>query len=248
MKKNMKDNLIEIFDRLIDHAPAVLSILPEGKNAKDLYISAPAIIIKYFMEAIESKSTVSQRKKQPSYRNIKLIPSTDWALTFFHMDYILLNEKWMIHKIYLTPPQNKLKCGEEDFRYEAFFIRVRNLLQDSLNEMKLGKQQTISNIPLSEEQLKELKNILACDNSDLANEPQFFDESGLNPKKFIDKRIALCNVFGLDFWDALGMFCHPYDIERLKALHKGQTIKEFEKLNKRPNEDETLQQILNNEN
>jgi hypothetical protein len=54
----MSDHLIELFDRLIDKAPSVLSTMPEGKHAHDLYISAPAIIIKYFMEAVESRFAI----------------------------------------------------------------------------------------------------------------------------------------------------------------------------------------------
>jgi hypothetical protein len=92
----------------------------------------------------------------------------------------------------------------------------------------------MQNFTLSEKQLADLKHILSCDNAELADEPEFFEETGLDPKLFIAERIALCNAFKIDFWNTIGLYSTPYNTKRLKALYTGQSIKEFEKKHKRP--------------
>lgn len=131
MKKDFGDFLIEVFDRLIDKASGVLSELNESRHANDLYISAPAILIKYFLEAIEIKFLIRQYEKEPKYRNIRLIPSMDWAITFFYKDYVLYKEDWMIHKISLVPPVNTKKGEPDEYSYNAFLIKIQDLFYNT---------------------------------------------------------------------------------------------------------------------
>lgn len=245
MQKNMSDHLIQLFDRLIDNAPCVLSALAEGKHADELYISAPAIIVKYFVEAVDSRFAVPQTKEQPAYRNIIIIPSSDWALSFFHKDYILLNESWMIHQIFLTPLQYKIKCGEDDFKYDAFLSRVGESLQHSLEVSEHEAGGKISNFRLSEAQLMDLKHVLTIANSYLGKGLEFFQERGLDLKEHIGDRIALCNIFGFDFWDMLKVLCDDYEIKSLKVLQEGKSITDPEMFYERLSSEEFIQHLQN---
>ncbi|HEY5408352.1 MAG TPA: hypothetical protein VIJ92_14760 [Ginsengibacter sp.] len=87
---------------------------------------------------------------------------------------------------------------------------------------------------LTEKQFNDLKHILTVDNANLADHPEFFDELGLDHKEFIAERIALCNAFKIDFWNTVDAFSPSYNLQRLKALYNGQSIKEFEEQHKRP--------------
>ena len=97
---------------------------------------------------------------------------------------------------------------------------------------------------LTEKQFADLKHILMTDNADLADHPEFFEESWLDPKEFIAERIALCNAFKIDFWNTVDLFSTPYHLQRLKALYNGQSIKEFEEQHKRPTPSEFAKEIL----
>jgi hypothetical protein len=130
----------------------------------------------------------------------------------------------MIHQIFLTPLPYKIKCGANDFKYDAFLSRVGESLQHSLKVSEQEEGGKISNFRLSEAQLMELEHILSLVNSDLAKDLQFFQEKGLDLKKHIDDRIALCNAFAFDFWDTLKVFCDLHEIKRLKALQEGKSI------------------------
>ena len=78
---------------------------------------------------------------------------------------------------------------------------------------------------LTEKQFNDLKHILTVDNANLADHPEFFDESGLDPKEFIPERIALCNALKIDYWDTVIAFSPSYNLQRLQALFNGQSIK-----------------------
>ena len=96
------------------------------------------------------------------------------------------------------------------------------------------------NFTLTEKHYADLKHILMSDNSDLANNPEFFEEASSDPyadfdtKKYIDDRIELCKALGIDFWESASVFSQPYDIRRLKAIYQGESLKEYEEKHQRP--------------
>lgn len=130
MNKDFGDSLIKLFDRVIDEASPVLSALVNTKHRNDVYISSPSILIKYLLAANEIKHLITEYDKYLKYRNIRLIPSTDWAITFFHKDYVLHKEDWMIRKISLPPPANIKKEEEKHYTYNAFFIKIQDMFGD----------------------------------------------------------------------------------------------------------------------
>jgi hypothetical protein len=104
---------------------------------------------------------------------------------------------------------------------------------------------------LTEKQYEDLKDILMSENSDLANHPEFFEETtsdpeaGFDTKNYIDERIELCKALGIDFWESAAAFSQPYDIRRLKALYEGQSLKEFEEKHQRPTGIEFIKDVFN---
>jgi hypothetical protein len=107
------------------------------------------------------------------------------------------------------------------------------------------------NFTLTEKQYADLNHILMCDNADLADHPQFFEETASDPyadfdtKKYIDDRIELCKAFEIDFWESASAFSHPYNIRRLKAIYGGQSIKEFEEKHERATGIESFNDLIN---
>lgn len=100
------------------------------------------------------------------------------------------------------------------------------------------------NFTLTGKQFAELKHILTVDNAGLADHPEFFEESDLDPKKFIAERIALCNALKIDFWKTVDAFSTIYNAKRLKALYDGQSIKEFEELHNKSFPSEFTKEIF----
>jgi hypothetical protein len=107
------------------------------------------------------------------------------------------------------------------------------------------------NFTLTEKQYADLKHILMCDNADLADHPQFFEETASDPyadfdtTRYIDDRIELCKALEIDFWESASAFSHPYNIRRLKAIYGGLSIKEFEEKHERPTGIESFKDLIN---
>lgn len=93
-----------LFHTLIDEAPERLQWLADRSNSdkNEVNISAPLFLVKRFQEAMIRKYCVKPVDNF-IFMGIKIIPSSDYALTLFHVDYPIFKEDWMIHKIALDP-------------------------------------------------------------------------------------------------------------------------------------------------
>lgn len=104
---------------------------------------------------------------------------------------------------------------------------------------------------LTEKQYADLKHILMCDNSDIADHPEFIEDptsgvdAGFDAKKYIDERVELCKALGIDFWESAAGFSRPFNIRRLKAIHAGQSINEYEEKHERPTGIENIKDLIN---
>jgi len=92
--------LENLFHMLIEDAPIPLQEYMYGTEKAKVNISAPMFLVTRMLEAMTIKY-----KFKPDYifEGIKIIPSSDYALTLFHEDYPIYKEDWMIHKISLDP-------------------------------------------------------------------------------------------------------------------------------------------------
>ena len=105
---NIPDHILESFGnliaQLIEHSAASFHGLCIGKkNKEDIYISAPFFLVEAYENYLSKK--MENRKPDSNYRfrGIKMIPSTDNAITLFHKDYVVYKENWMIRKMPLMP-------------------------------------------------------------------------------------------------------------------------------------------------
>lgn len=94
------------------------------------------------------------------------------------------------------------------------------------------------NITLTPSQFTTIADLLTADIEDIANHPEFFEECGYDPKNYIDERIALCQLFNVDFWNMADLMCNHYVYARLKALYEGQPLKEFTETYEMPSQNE----------
>lgn len=100
------------------------------------------------------------------------------------------------------------------------------------------------NIKLSQKQFDEISELLKDDIEDLANHPEFFEEMNYDPKDYIDKRIELCALFEIDFWNTADLYCDHFSFERMKALYNGQSLKAFNEQYESPNDAELAKGFL----
>lgn len=94
------DALVDLINTLIDDAPERLAFCISRGNP-DIYISIPSFLIKRLQEAMVRK--YNYPRTDHIFMGIKIVPSSDYALTLFHEDYVIFKEDWMIHKISLDP-------------------------------------------------------------------------------------------------------------------------------------------------
>ena len=103
---NIPDDILESFGNLIaeiiEHsAGAFYELCFSKKHKEDIYISAPFFLIEAYQNYLSKK----MENFEPDHRfmGIKLIPSSDYAITLFHKDYVIYKEDWMIRKMPLIP-------------------------------------------------------------------------------------------------------------------------------------------------
>jgi hypothetical protein len=102
----------------------------------------------------------------------------------------------------------------------------------------------MKSLELSQGQFETLSNLLKNDIEDLADSPTFFTDCGFDPKEYIDEHIALCEIFGIDFWNVADLFCNHFAYSRLKALYEGKSIQEFMETYRVPNSAENARNLL----
>ncbi len=100
-------------------------------------------------------------------------------------------------------------------------------------------------INLSETELELVRDIISNDITDIAENTEFFAQCDDSPKEYMDRRIALCNRFDLNFWDVIDLNCSHFVLQRLKALYDGRSEKEFIDNYEIPSENELGRQFLN---
>lgn len=99
-------------------------------------------------------------------------------------------------------------------------------------------------IDLTENEFKILRVIIQNDIANLAQEEDFFEQTKYDPKEYIDERISLSKQFNLDFWKVVELYCSDVELERLKALYNGKTIREFYENYTLPNESHLQKKFL----
>lgn len=96
------DALEGLFKTLIEGAPEKLLWAMERNDKDEVNISAPYLLVKRMQETM-IRSYYFKPGDNCTFMGIKIIPSSDYALTLFHVDYPIFKEDWMIHKIPLDP-------------------------------------------------------------------------------------------------------------------------------------------------
>ena len=121
---NIPDDILESFGNLIaeiiEHTAAPFNGLCfHPKHKENVYISAPFFLVEAY------QNYLSKQKKNPAgnsdhrFMGIKMIPSSDYAITLFHKDYVVYKENWMIRKMPLMPGL-EVYVKEPDSAFETF--------------------------------------------------------------------------------------------------------------------------------
>ena len=89
-----------------------------------------------------------------------------------------------------------------------------------------------------------IRQILQKDIEEIAADISFFEQLNLDPKDFIDERIALCKKFDIDFWQHVDNFCSDYNEKRLRAIYEGVHLLDFIVNYEMPTEDDRARKCL----
>jgi hypothetical protein len=105
---NIPDDVLESFENLItqviEHSAAPFyGLCLSKKHKKDIYISAPFFLIEAYKTYLSKKSKSTRPTSYYRFNGIKMIPSSDYAITVFHKDYVAYKYDWMIRKWPLKP-------------------------------------------------------------------------------------------------------------------------------------------------
>jgi hypothetical protein len=105
---NIPDDILESFGNLIaeiiDHSSAVFyELCFHEKHKEDIYISAPFFLVEAYQNYLSKKMENVEANSDHRFIGIKMIPSSDYAITLFHKDYVVYKENWMIRKMPLMP-------------------------------------------------------------------------------------------------------------------------------------------------
>lgn len=105
---NIPDHILESFEdlvsELIENSSAPFyGLCFHEKHQKDIYISAPYFLVEAYQNYLSKKMENDKPDFVPRFMGIKMIASTDYAITLFHKDYVVYKQNWMIRKMPLMP-------------------------------------------------------------------------------------------------------------------------------------------------
>lgn len=134
---NTINAVIELFEELLDEADNKMLDIIYSEKSKDIYITAPDVIITLFQKALifhnELNDTCIQFQKLGLLNRINILPSVDWAVTLYHKDYSFCKHNWMVRKIPLTNPL-KVKDGN----LSRDIIYLNQLINSSHQKVELN--------------------------------------------------------------------------------------------------------------
>ena len=116
-----------LFHTLIDEAPERLQSMMLGRDKDNIHISAPLFLVRRFMEALMRRTGL---RSDFIFMGIKIIPSSDYALTLFHVDYPIFKDDWMIHKISLDP----LFVSKPQSNVTKYFGQIKEFIPGGIDE------------------------------------------------------------------------------------------------------------------
>ena len=121
---NIPDDVVESFEsfisELIEHASAVLNTLCYSeKHKRFIYISAPYFLIEGYQNYLSRKTGNPEPGSDCTFMGIRMIPSSDYAVTLFHTDYVVHKQNWMIRKLPLMPGLESF-ARQPDSEYKTF--------------------------------------------------------------------------------------------------------------------------------
>jgi hypothetical protein len=123
---NIPDNIVQSFENLIaeviNGSGAVFyELCFSKKHQKNIYISAPFFLIEAYQNYLSKKTEDDQSNLDHRFMGLKMIPSTDYAITLFHKDFVVYKEDWMIRKMPLMPGLEAY-MKEPDSAFEAVIM------------------------------------------------------------------------------------------------------------------------------
>ena len=105
---NIPDDVIKSFENLVtdlieQSGGPFYELCFSKKHSGDIYISAPFFLVEAYQNYLSRKNGKPEADSDYRFMGIKMIPSSDYAITLFHKNYIIYKEDWMIRKIALMP-------------------------------------------------------------------------------------------------------------------------------------------------
>lgn len=105
---NIPDDVIKSFENLVtdlieQSGGPFYELCFSKKHSEDIYISAPFFLVEAYQNYLSRKKGKPEADSDYRFMGIKMIPSSDYAITLFHKNYIIYKEDWMIRKIALMP-------------------------------------------------------------------------------------------------------------------------------------------------
>ncbi len=105
---NIPDDVIKSFENLVtdlieQSGGPFYELCFSKKHSEDIYISAPFFLVEAYQNYLSRKNGKPEADSDYRFMGIKMIPSSDYAITLFHKNYIIYKEDWMIRKIALMP-------------------------------------------------------------------------------------------------------------------------------------------------
>lgn len=109
------ERFCQLLSDLIEHSSAIMyGLCSDKKSRNDIRISAPQFLIDAAIKYPKPLSSIKSKQGITKFMGIKMIPSSDYALTLFHKDYTLYKEDWMIRKLPLLPEMKSAALGADE--------------------------------------------------------------------------------------------------------------------------------------
>jgi hypothetical protein len=105
---NIPEDILKSFGNLIadviEHsAGPFYELCFSKKHKEDIYISAPFFLVEAYQNYLSKNMENPKPNSDHRFMGIKMIPSSDYAITLFHKEYIVYKQDWMIRKMPLMP-------------------------------------------------------------------------------------------------------------------------------------------------